>query len=86
MTTVGDRIRAAREAKHLPRTALAALVGVSTTTVKRWETGWRFPDVLELHAIAKATQADAVELLGTREQIEPQLARRAAAILERRAS
>lgn len=79
MTSIGERIRSAREAKHLPRTALAALVGVSAATVKRWETGQSYPDALELHAIASATQGSVVELLGTAESAaaERKLARSA---------
>jgi len=66
MTSIGERIRESREAKRLPRTALAALVGVSAATVKRWETGQSYPDVLELHAIASATGSP-VYLLGSPE-------------------
>lgn len=64
MTTVGDRIRTARDAKRLPRTALAALIGVSTATVKRWETGQSYPDALEIHRIAISTQSNPFQILG----------------------
>lgn len=79
MRTTGDRIREARKAKSLPRTALAALVGVSAATVKRWELGTSSPSALELHAIGRAAQCSPCELLGTREENEHELRLRAQA-------
>lgn len=40
---VGKRIRQARQKRHLSQAELAYLVGVSPTTVSRWERGHTIP-------------------------------------------
>lgn len=76
MTVIGSRITAAREAKRLPRTALADLVGVSPSTVKRWERGDSYPDVLEVHLIARATQVRSSDLFGTADELKREITAR----------
>jgi transcriptional regulator with XRE-family HTH domain len=58
MEPVFERIRAAREAAGLTRTDLAALVGVSESTVHRWESGERAPGGQKLLTLAAALKLD----------------------------
>jgi len=54
-TSIGQRIRDAREAKELDQATLAQKVGVVTRTLQRWEKGEQIPDSISLTKIAKAT-------------------------------
>lgn len=54
-TTIGDRIRQAREAKELDQSTLAMKVGIVTRTLQRWEKAEQIPDGVSLTKIAKAT-------------------------------
>ena len=58
------RIREARESADLSQRELAALVGVSGTTVARWERGETAPDSEQLTGIALHCGTDALELEG----------------------
>ncbi len=53
-TTIGDRIREARENRSLEQAPLATKVGVATRTVQRWEKGEQVPDGTAIMSIAKA--------------------------------
>ncbi len=54
-STIGDRIREARENKGADQATLAGKVGVATRTLQRWEKGDQTPDGLALTALAKVT-------------------------------
>ncbi len=55
-STIGERLRAAREGKELDQAKLSEKIGVVTRTLQRWEKGEQIPDGLALTRIAKATQ------------------------------
>ncbi len=54
-STIGDRVREARERKQLDQGTLSEKIGVVTRTLQRWEKGEQIPDGLSLTRIAKAT-------------------------------
>jgi repressor LexA len=54
-STIGERLRRAREAKHLDQASLSEKVGIVTRTLQRWEKGEQVPDGLAITRIAKAT-------------------------------
>ncbi len=54
-TTIGDRIREARENKGADQATLAAKVSVATRTLQRWEKGDQTPDGLAITALARVT-------------------------------
>lgn len=60
--SVSDRIREAREAKHLTQEGFGMLAGVSKNTQNNYETGKRKPTVDYLEALA-AAGVDVVYLL-----------------------
>lgn len=62
-TTIGERLRRAREGKELEQATLAARIDVATRTVQRWEKGDQVPDGLTLTRIARATGVSASWLL-----------------------
>lgn len=62
-TTIGDRIREARESKELDQGSLSAKIGVVTRTLQRWEKGEQVPDGVSIMKIAKATAVHANWLL-----------------------
>jgi transcriptional regulator with XRE-family HTH domain len=51
---VGERIRAAREAKGWSQAELAAGLGVTVTTISRWERGTSAPQRAALRALSRA--------------------------------
>lgn len=51
---LGDRIRAARRARSWTQQALAAHVGVTVTTISRWERGMGAPRGRLLRALSQA--------------------------------
>jgi transcriptional regulator with XRE-family HTH domain len=55
--TLGERIRAAREAKGWSQVALAARLGLTITTISRWEHGWSTPRRRALRALSRALRA-----------------------------
>ncbi len=56
-STIGDRIREARDTKKLDQATLAAKAGIVTRTLQRWEKGEQIPDGISITKIAKATGA-----------------------------
>jgi repressor LexA len=62
-TTIGDRLRSAREAKNLEQATLAEKAGVVTRTLQRWEKGEQIPDGVSITKIAKATGVQPTWLL-----------------------
>ena len=58
-TTIGDRVRLAREKKELDQAALAAKIDVVTRTLQRWEKGEQIPDGISITRIARATNVQA---------------------------
>jgi transcriptional regulator with XRE-family HTH domain len=63
-TTLGDRIREAREARKLTQVALAARLDTTQNVVSMWETGMRQPTIKGLAAIATALDVTTDWLLG----------------------
>lgn len=62
-STIGERLRAARENKSLDQSTLAGKIGVVTRTLQRWEKGEQVPDGVTITRIAKATNVQANWLL-----------------------
>ncbi|MCK5574020.1 MAG: helix-turn-helix transcriptional regulator [Bacteroidetes bacterium] len=62
-STIGDRLRTAREAKQLDQATLARKVGIVTRTLQRWEKGEQIPDGVSITKIAKATNVHPTWLL-----------------------
>jgi len=54
-TTLGQRIREARQAKGFDQARLAAKLDIATRTLQRWEKGEQEPDGSDIMRIAKAT-------------------------------
>lgn len=54
-STIGDRIREARENKELDQATLARKANIVTRTLQRWEKGEQIPDGVSITKIAKAT-------------------------------
>ena len=62
-STIGERLRTARESKHLDQASLAEKVGIVTRTLQRWEKGEQVPDGVSITKIAKATSVHPTWLL-----------------------
>ncbi len=62
-TTIGERLRTARENKEMDQATLAEKIGVVTRTLQRWEKGEQVPDGLAITRIAKATNVQPTWLL-----------------------
>ena len=54
-STIGDRIREARDNKELDQATLAQKANIVTRTLQRWEKGEQIPDGVSITKIAKAT-------------------------------
>jgi repressor LexA len=54
-TTIGERIRAARENKESDQSSLAMKIGVVTRTLQRWEKGEQFPPADAVLLLARHT-------------------------------
>ena len=54
-STIGERLRAARDAGNLDQAKLAEKIGVVARTLQRWEKGEQIPDGVSITRIAKAT-------------------------------
>ena len=69
--TLANRIRAARDAKGISRTALAGLINVSAKTIEKWETGERHPPVKRLEDLAEHLDVpDAIDALQHVDQLK----------------
>lgn len=62
-STIGERLREARENKGLDQAVLSSKIGVVTRTLQRWEKGEQVPDGLSITRIAKATAVQPTWLL-----------------------
>ena len=62
-TTIGDRLREARESKEMDQSTLADKAGIATRTLQRWEKGEQVPDGVAITKIAKATNVQPSWLL-----------------------
>lgn len=62
--TLGDRIRQARKARSLSQEKLAVELGVSWSTVNRYESGKNSPTLNRLRLIAEVLDVDVSDLLG----------------------
>jgi len=74
-STIGDRLRDARELKGMEQAALAQKAGVVTRTLQRWEKGEQVPDGLSLTTIAKVTGVQPSWLLTGDGEMYPQPSR-----------
>jgi repressor LexA len=54
-STIGERLREARENKELDQATLAQKTGIATRTLQRWEKGEQIPDGVAITRIAKTT-------------------------------
>ena len=59
----GNTIRTLREACGMNQTTLADLIGVSSKTISKWETGKGLPDISLLQPLAKALGVSVIELM-----------------------
>ena len=59
----GERLRTARKSKGYTQEQLAEIIGVAKSTLTGYERGNREPNVLKIHALAKALDVDANFLL-----------------------
>jgi transcriptional regulator with XRE-family HTH domain len=62
--TLGDRIREARKARGLSQERLAVDLGVSWSTVNRYESGKHVPSLNRLRLIADVLEVDVADLMG----------------------
>lgn len=62
--TFGERLRALRTMSNRTRTAVAAAVGVSESSVCRWEFDRCLPDAAKLGRLADALGCSTDDLLG----------------------
>jgi len=62
-TTIGERLREARENKEMDQATLSGKIGVVTRTLQRWEKGEQIPDGIAITRIAKATNVQPSWLL-----------------------
>lgn len=74
-STIGERMRTARENKEMDQAALAEKTGVVTRTLQRWEKGEQVPDGIAITKIAKATNVQPTWLLTGEGDMYPSLAR-----------
>jgi repressor LexA len=74
-STIGERLRTARENKEMDQAALAEKTGVVTRTLQRWEKGEQVPDGIAITKIAKATNVQPTWLLTGEGDMYPSLAR-----------
>lgn len=62
--TLGERIQALLEARHMTRKQLAEASGLTEAAISRYISGTRSPKSISLSAIAKALGVTSDELLG----------------------
>ena len=62
-TTIGERLRSARENKGMDQATLAQKIGIVTRTLQRWEKGEQVPDGILITKIARTTNVQASWLL-----------------------
>jgi repressor LexA len=62
-STIGERLRTARESKDMDQYTLAVKTGVVTRTLQRWEKGEQVPDGIAITKIAKVTNVQPTWLL-----------------------
>ena len=62
-TSIGERVREARESKQMDQASLAEKVGVVTRTLQRWEKGEQVPDGVIITKIARVTNVQPTWLL-----------------------
>jgi repressor LexA len=70
-TTIGDRLRTARDNKEMDQASLAEKAGVVTRTLQRWEKGEQIPDGVSITRLARATGVQASWLLTGEGEIYP---------------
>jgi transcriptional regulator with XRE-family HTH domain len=59
----GATIKTLREKKNITQAQLAAVLGVSSKTVSKWETAKGFPDITLIELLAKALSVSVMELI-----------------------
>ena len=59
----GATVKALREARKLTQADLAEMIGVSSKTVSKWETGKGLPDISLLQPLAQALNISVIELM-----------------------
>lgn len=74
-STIGDRLRTARENREMDQLTLARKIGVVTRTLQRWEKGEQVPDGIAITKLAKATSVLPTWLLTGEGEIYPSPAR-----------
>lgn len=59
----GTTVKQLRESRHLTQAELAEILGVSSKTVSKWETGRGLPDISLLQPLAQALGISVIELM-----------------------
>lgn len=62
-TSIGDRVRSARETKGLDQATLSDKLGIVARTLQRWEKGEQIPDGVSITKIARITGVQPTWLL-----------------------
>lgn len=74
-STIGDRMREARENKEMDQATFSAKIGVVTRTLQRWEKGEQIPDAVSITKIAKVANVHPHWLLTGEGEMYPAPAR-----------
>ncbi|HUI63693.1 MAG TPA: S24 family peptidase [Bacteroidota bacterium] len=74
-STIGERLRTARENRGMDQLSLSRKIGVVTRTLQRWEKGEQVPDGIAITKLAKATSVQPTWLLTGEGEIYPSPAR-----------
>ncbi|HXX63674.1 MAG TPA: S24 family peptidase [Bacteroidota bacterium] len=74
-STIGERLRTARENRGMDQLSLSRKIGVVTRTLQRWEKGEQVPDGIAITKLAKATSVQPTWLLTGEGEIYPTPAR-----------
>ncbi len=74
-SSIGERLRSAREAREMDQATLAEKIGVVTRTLQRWEKGEQVPDGVSITKMAKVTQVQPTWLLTGEGEMYPRPSR-----------
>ncbi len=74
-SSIGERLRSARDAREMDQATLAEKIGVVTRTLQRWEKGEQVPDGVSITRIAKVTQVQPTWLLTGEGEMYPRPSR-----------
>lgn len=76
MKTFSERLKQARELKNIGSVELGKLLSMGNSTVSRWETGQREPDLETIQKIAKCLSVSVAFLMGETDDPTPYIVKR----------